>query len=74
MGQNNVSANMAYNEGFIAIGWNEIAKDPREYQKIDKGEFVRQLNPLMEKVFPNHSKGSRGQSLEQLSTLQLLFF
>lgn len=66
MGRNNAYADLAYEDGFIAIGWNEIGKDLSEYQKLDKGKFFEKMGPLMEKVYPTHSKGSRGQSIGQI--------
>jgi len=66
MGQYNMYANLAYNEGFIAIGWNEIGEDLSKYRNLDKGAFFKFLRPIVEKVYAGHSKGSRGQSIGQI--------
>jgi restriction system protein len=65
MGNSNSFANLAYESGFIAIGWNDF-DDLSQYKPLDQKNFIETLNPIFDKIHPNESKGKRGQTIGQI--------
>ena len=66
MGRQNKYANIAYENNFIAIGWNEIEEDLSSYNKLNKTEFFSSLEPIVKNAYKESTKNSSSAVIGQL--------
>jgi len=66
MGEANKYADFAYENKFIAVGWNEIGKNLDGYKKLDKKGFFEKLNPAVTKIYQGKPKNTRSMIIGQM--------
>lgn len=65
MGEDSKYANIAYENNFIAIGWNTI-QNLSVFKNLSNKEFKNKLGTLIKKEYPDRSINARGQIIGQL--------
>ncbi len=66
MGKGSIFVDVAYQNGFIGVGWDELGKSLEEFQGLNRKEFFKEVNPAMKKAYPDKSQNQRGAYIGQL--------